>query len=521
MLVRRSPPVMNPSSRSRSLLVLGALLVLFAAAWFWLQRTSSRANGSRPAATADGTRATSTAADKAAPAAIAPAAVASADDVADFRAAFDAARNQRDARVRSAEVGRVLQAWLARDREAALNHVRQLPPSEVRTLSLLMILRAIGEADPDRALRVAAELATTRDLQAFYSDFFARQAERDPAAAAQRLGQVPAGAARENALRALGEVWARRDFATALAWGKNLAPGDRESALESIIGTTVATDPLRAIQYAQSSLSGEPLQRTLAAALQKLTPTDPGAAAEIVRLLPAGEMQTFAALDVARALAAQNPAQALAWQRTLPSGDAARLALNNIIEVWAVQDPTAAGQYAANLPAGAARAEAINQFARTVGARAPEQAIAWARALSAGEDRASTFTTIASAWAQHDPVAATRWAAAQPADVLPAAGLNAALSYWMLRDPAATLLFVGALPPDQQRPAAEFVAPLAAQHDPRSAFEWARKLSPETSTVAMRAVLARWLDNDPAAAKAWADQTLTSKEKADLLPSGR
>ena len=86
---------------------------------------------------------------------------------------------------------------------------------------------------------------TTREQAAIYNVLFDTFARENPATAAARLALVPAGPARENALRALAGVWLRADVPAALAWAQQLPSADRAPALESALHELARTEPLQ------------------------------------------------------------------------------------------------------------------------------------------------------------------------------------------------------------------------------------------------------------------------------------
>jgi hypothetical protein len=63
---------------------------------------------------------------------------------------------------------------------------------------------------------------------------------------------------------------------------------------------------------------------------------------------------------------------------------------------------------------------------------------------------------------------------------------------------------VTALPATTQPAAAASIAPQLAQRDPAATLAWAQALpTPAAREAATTAAYARWLDNAPAAARAW------------------
>jgi hypothetical protein len=420
-------------------------------------------------------------------------------------AALAAAIQLADPRARSRALGQAFQALLERDFEAALLALRVLPRGADYDTAFFLLLDALHRRDPDRALALARERVTTREQAAIYNVFFDTFARENPVTAVSRLALVPAGLARENALRALTSVWLRADAPAALAWAQQLPPVDRTPALESALRELAHIDPLQVIELAQTSLSGPALERTLFLAIQKLTLADAAAAAGLVPLLPAGDMQTRAALEVARALATKNTAAALDFIAQLPPGSASTLALNNILTSWAAAAPAAAAQYVAALLPGPAQDAAAAHLA-TLLVREPANALAWAQSLSTAAAREAALVSIASAWAQTDPASATRWASTQPAGATATTALTGALSYWVLADAVAARDFVALLPAAAQTVAAASIAPQLAQRDPVATLAWAQTLAaPAAREAAVAAAYARWFDNAAAAARVWLD----------------
>jgi hypothetical protein len=92
------------------------------------------------------------------------------------------------------------------------------------------------------------------------------------------------------------------------------------------------------------------------------------------------------------------------------------------------------------------------------------------------------------------------------------------LSYWLLVDAPAVRNFVSELPASSQPAAAASVAPQLAQRDPVGTIAWAQTLvAPAAREAAVMAAYSRWLDNEPAAARAWlATATIAPELRARL-----
>ncbi len=411
----------KPFSRTRSLLAV-ALLTLALLVWWQGRRPAPRPPAPPVAAVV-----------------VAPTPAAPPPAAEDPLAVALALDNPRERAIR---FGTEFQRLVNRDPEAALAALRRLPRGREFTQSLIALLDFIGRSDPDRALMLAAELAQSREEQAFYSLFFDRLARENLTTAAARLAQVPPGEARENAIRALAAVWSQTDPAAAIAWGQSLAdPADRGAAVETALGDLAQRDPRQAIEIARKNLRSPALERTLFSALQRLAATDPNAAASFVLLLPPGDMQTMAAANVARSLAERSVPAALAWVKTIPIDLTRWIAFNSVLTSWVQQDRTAAARHVLELPPGQGTEFAASHLAQFL-ASDPADAILWAAALPDETVRASANATIASVWAQRAPAEAVRWAASLNEDPLRPNALGGAFSYWLLQDADAAMAWL-------------------------------------------------------------------------------
>ena len=253
----------------------------------------------------------------------------------------------------------------------------------------------------------------------------------------ERLPLVPAGEARENAVRAIASVWSRADPGAAFAWAEALPDAAlRSAAVETALGDLAQRDPRQAIEIARRSLRPPALERTIFSALQRLGSTDPNAAAPLVAILPPGDLQTMAASHVARMLAERDVTAALAWVQTIPVDLTRWMAFNNVLTTWVQRDRTAAARHVLEMPPGQGTEFAASHLAQFL-ASDPADAILWAAALPDENTRNAANAQIASSWAQSAPAEAVRWAATLNEDPMRPNALGGALTYWMLHDAAA------------------------------------------------------------------------------------
>ncbi len=367
--------------------------------------------------------------------------------VDDYRAAVLASFREANPAERSLAFSQSFTVWFAHDPEAALDWLRLIPRGREYTQGIFIVLPAICQQDPQRALILAEAMATTHEQKFIYHALFDQLAKNNLSSAVGWLQSAPAGEARENSLRAVMDNWTLKDASAALAWAKNLEDaGERSAALESALTTLAAGDPQKTIELASQNLEGGALDRVLQTSLQQLATENPQAAAEAVGQLPAGELQKNSALSVARSLAAQDPNAAMTWLQTLPA-DTQPVVLNNVLEVWLKQDATAAGKYVSEMSAGSAQDSAVSHFAENWAEKDPAAAVNWAESLSNTSAQNAAVISLASGWARMDPAAAVRWTAELPAEN-PAriAALRGAYSYWDLTDKTTAGNFLETLP---------------------------------------------------------------------------
>lgn len=344
-----------------------------------------------------------------------------------------------DARERALRFGGELQRTLNRDPAAAVAFLKKMPRGRDFTQALFAVLSFIGGRDPEAALKLAAELAQSREEQTFYAIFFDRLANDDPRGAVRRLPLVPAGEARELAIRSLAAAWNRTDPAAVMDWAQSLAdPGERSVAVETAIGDLAARDPQLAIEIARRFMRPPALERTIFSALQRLVSSDPEGAAALVPLLPPGDLQTTAAANVARSLAERSVPAALEWVKTIPIDLTRWIAFNHVLSTWVTRDRLAAARHVLELPPGQGTEFAASHLAAFL-ADDPADAILWAGALPDEGARLGAYAVIASSWSQRAPAEAVRWAASLNEDPVRPNALGGAFSNWLLIDADAAM----------------------------------------------------------------------------------
>jgi len=133
-----------------------------------------------------------------------------------YAEAVEAALRETDAVLRSQRFGEALIQWFAADPDAAIAYLQSHRDIPQYTQGLFLVLQALAKTNPNRALLLARDMATTHEQKFIYSAIFDYIARTDMANSLAYLQLVPAGAARENALRALAAKWTAIDSAKTL-----------------------------------------------------------------------------------------------------------------------------------------------------------------------------------------------------------------------------------------------------------------------------------------------------------------
>lgn len=437
----------------------------------------------------------------------------------DWKTTLDETLSEPAPGLRSAQFGRNLQAWFEEDPEGALAYLQGLPPGNEYTAGLLVVLGGIAETDPERALRLAQEMALQSEDLILYSALFSQFAESDIAKAQSLLALVPQGEALTRATRALVTHWASEDFTSAWEWAQSLQGKDtHHTALEAALAIRAKTDPENAFLLAQDNLTGKAMDRILLETIRELIARDPHHASGFVSQLPAGEVRDATVLNVVRALAVEQPDAVLEWLEGFEDGRLRDLAMNNLLDVWSETDPAAAMDFVNKLPSGESLNLAAAQLADNLGRKDPQTAFTWAENLPTVEARDAAWLALSSSWARHQPAETVQWVASFPQDVsIRQEALQSAFSYWALLDPEKASDFVPQLSETEQPTAINSVAYPLTQESPQAALSWAQSFQNEDiQMLAVDAVVRGWSRISPQDTSAWVMTQPESHLRIDL-----
>ena len=291
-------------------------------------------------------------------------------------------------------VGRNLATeWAAKDPEAFLQWATA--QGESGTPFLRIAAREIASRDPQRAAAMADRMPSAAMPPG--NPYYPPQLGYDPPA------DFDANTELRDLRWAIGNEWAQKDPAAALAWAKSLpSEGERAYVFNGMraylsglpveerkaiarelgTGTQAGFQTLWEVDREEAGkvFAGLPAEEKLGnfASMQNgLTAESPAIAANFLEGIiqdvletPAGTQQSSDARNLSRYVAevtstwaGRDPAAAAAWVRQLPPGESQANAAANIALTWGRYDLPAARAWAEKLPAGASRDQAARQLA--------------------------------------------------------------------------------------------------------------------------------------------------------------
>lgn len=267
-------------------------------------------------------------------------------------------------------------------------------------------------------------------------------------------------------------AWAKMDPFAALDFVRS--DPDGQFATDTVLTTWASRDPDAARRWAESNHVGDGPNPYLAGVIRGIAETNPELATQMLCEMPQGAERNSALRGILPQLMAQGPEVARSWIESLSDNALRDGALRQITKDMATLDPAGTAQLLLSNPGHVTqhRLDGVyNQWARVD----QQAALASVSTLPAGENRSNALSGVVGTMAASDPAAALSVIDRYPGDVNESV-MKSFLWYSLESNPG---LSVSQIPRIEDEGRRDW---------------WYGK------------TLGSWLDQDPAAAKAWIRQ---------------
>ncbi len=382
--------------------------------------------------------------------------------------------------------GDIFRIWAERDSAAAIGRLSSLERSSTRLEASRAIVSTLAKSDMDAAVRFAAKLEDGYHRNEVLGQMFYETRVFDPAAGAQAMGLMSAGAAKFWGIENFTLRWAQSDPEAAVEWSlENLRGADRDYAISN---------------------------------LMDVAESRPELGLRLLDELPEGPYRPGAISKFAKYWTKADPNAALAWVEQL-GGEDRTAAASGLIESWIRIAPAEAAQYAAALPDRRASHIHMSEAAKWWSDIDPEAVTAWASSLPEESGR-GILNEAVTRWAGSDLAAAAVYVS-EVADLPLRQELTPVILWkWEPSEISSAAVWVeSSLPnPADRVRAFEIVGTVWARADPRAASEWIGALPQGPDRDAAVGSLAREVaGSDVEAASAWAETISNAELRSEAL----
>jgi len=376
--------------------------------------------------------------------------------------------------------------------------------------------RKLGEeaalGDIAGALEQGEAMTSNSDQLDFFRGVFSKWAENDPEGALSRAqSQFPAGTLQSELTGLAMNKWAYEHPREAWLWAEgNLEGPLKQRALtDLVIGWTRQSPAAAAKWLVDSGLTSSSLFTALP---RTWAESDPAAALDWVRGLPAGPAKDRAEIAVVDSFASDDPkAAAAAFAPEIEAGANADLVVA-LTNRWASSDPAAVAQWVGGLPEGPTRMEAAATLATVWAASDIKAAVSWSRTIVGDPALLQQVTShLGTTWGAIEPHKALEWLGTLPPNQA-AEGTRGAFYSWAATDPVGLDLWIretGVGPMNDQ--GRRSLADVRSQNDPAGAMDLALGLSAaEVRDDVMARYYRKWAATNRADAEDWYDMNAST-----------
>jgi len=320
---------------------------------------------------------------------------------------------------------------------------------------------------------------------------------------------LPPGPAREAALQGVATGWAWDNPKDALTWASTLPPAD-SAALKNALISASQKDPALAAQYIGNLTNASARSDAILAisnawsgSFRSTIDTDPAAALAWLDQVATGTTYDNAVKDIFSNLAQTNPAAAAALIANITDPSDRSAAIAQTVARWLTKNPQDALSWAASLPDtdAVARATAVQSIVANWSGKNLSDAIAYAQSNLSPEAMLAVTPTFAKAMAKTDPQAALNWVNTLPDSTAKDQSISTILVGVASSDFQTAWAYTQTMPDGTGRTAA--MDSLVATLSKTNAAQAASLLGTGDSNMAVKAIATNWAKQDPTAAAAW------------------
>ena len=213
-------------------------------------------------------------------------------------------------------------------------------------------------------IRWALASANLDDRGIVFTHLLAELVRIDPLAAAQFAETNSIGFTHDQVLQHVAQLWAATDSAAALNWATTLNnPAERDAILTEVCLQVAESDPAQAVRMRSQRVTRENPNGGLEAVMERWAEKDLPAALDWALSRAASEQRDLLIARVAYVKSQTSPLEAATLVvEKIPAGEVQTKAAISVLHQWASHDMAAAGRWVARFPEGDQRSRAYSEL---------------------------------------------------------------------------------------------------------------------------------------------------------------
>ena len=225
--------------------------------------------------------------------------------------------------------------------------------------------------------QIQAALASTNldDREIVFTNLLAELVRTDPLAAGQFAETNSIGFTHDQVLYLVAQLWAATDSSAALNWATTLNnPAEREAILTEVCLQVAERDPAEAVRMRSQLVTDEKPNGGLEAVAERWAEKDFPAALDWALSRAASEQRDLLIAGVAYVQSQTSPREAanLVMEK-IPAGRVQTEAAIDVLHQWALRDMDAARQWVARFPEGELRSRGYSELGNIARRKSAQQ----------------------------------------------------------------------------------------------------------------------------------------------------